>query len=57
MKNYILFYSSAGSSGYDTVVFKAKSISDAISYAKHWCKQSNKESLGVIDARIFSNYL
>lgn len=57
MKNYTLFYSNAGSAGYDTVVFKAKSLNDAISYAKLWCKKSNKTLLGVIDARIFSNYL
>lgn len=57
MKNYTLFYSNAGSGSHDTVVFKAKSLNDAISYAKKWCKSSNKELLGIIDARIFSNYL
>lgn len=57
MKNYTLFYSNAGSGSHDTVVFKAKSLNDAISFAKKWCKSSNKELLGIIDARIFSNYL
>ena len=57
MKNYTLFYSNAGSSIHDTVVFKAKSLIEAISYAKKWCRDSNKEILGVIDARTFSNYL
>lgn len=57
MKNYTLFYSNADSVSFDTVVFKAKSLNDAISYAKLWCKRSNKSLLGVIDARTFSNYL
>lgn len=57
MKNYILFYSDAGSHIFDTVVFKAKSLSNAISYAKIWCKNANKELLGVIDGYTFSNYL
>lgn len=57
MKNYTLFYSNVGSLIYDTVIFKAKSLNDAISYAKKWCKNSNKVLLGVIDARTFSNYL
>ena len=57
MKNYILFYSSFGSRIFDSVVFKSKSLSNAISYAKIWCKNANKELRGVIDARTFSNYL
>lgn len=57
MKDYTLFYSNAGSSAYDTVVFKAKSLNDAISYAKTWCKHSNKELLGVVDSRTFFYYL
>lgn len=57
MKKYTLFYSSAGSSGYETVVFKAKSLNDAFSYAKHWCKISNKELLGILNTYAFPNYL
>lgn len=57
MKNYVLFYSSAGSSSYDTIVFKARSLHNAILYARIRCKNSNKELLGVIDARVFPNYL
>lgn len=57
MINFILFYSSVGSSSHDTVAIKAKNLNDAFSYGKHWCKTSNKEFLGIIYARIFSNYL
>ena len=57
MKNYTLFYSNAGSRIFDTVIFKAKSLNDAVSFAKKWCKSSNKELLGVIDTCTFSNYL
>lgn len=57
MIKFILFYSSAGSSSHDTVSFKAKNLNDAFSFGKHWCKTSNKEFLGIINARTFSNYL
>jgi hypothetical protein len=57
MINFILFYSSAGSNSHDTVAIKAKNLNDAFSYGKHWCKTSNKEFLGIIYARTFSNYL
>lgn len=53
MINYVLLYSNAGSSRYSTIVFKAKSLNDAISCAKRWCKHSNKELLGVVNARAY----
>lgn len=57
MLNFIFIYSDAGCSNYDTVVFKAKSLNDAILYAKKWCKASSKNLLGVVNSRAFSDSL
>lgn len=57
MSNYIFIYSDAGCSNYDTVVFKAKSLKDAILYAKRRCKASNKNLLGIVNSRAFTDTL
>lgn len=57
MKKFIIYYSNASSSSYETVVIRVKSLNDAISQAKSFCRNYHSQLLGVVDASVFSDVL
>lgn len=53
MANFIFCYRSPGCSSVETVAISSKKFDDAVSYAKLFCKKSNKTLVGVFEGRVF----